>query len=383
LTAQDILALPGIKGKIAIFDVPVVPAAIGVFEALAYPGAIYDPHGDLSPLTPYVRPWFNEMGLMLAALKAAGAIGSIGILDLSQAWTKGQYFPYDGQFRDFPSLYVDRATGETLKKAAGSSVNATIVLQAHVANVVTHNVLGVIPGASSEMVMLHTHTDGTNGLEENGFNGILGATQYLSRLPRHSLPRSVLVLLATGHFYNGLGTMNFLHRHARDLVPRLAATTTVEHLGAMEWLPNANGDLRPTGRPETAAFFSSGGVAPVRADARLLANAHAGPGVVARPFVPNPFILDLSNPTSVVSGVGGLLTGKYPPLMYPGEGTYLYSGGNLPNSNYITGPTYLLNAGVPTVDKIDFKAMRSLSMALTKHTLELGAASKAEIALPD
>lgn len=383
MTAADILALPSIKGKIAIYEVPVVPATYAVFEAIAYPGRIYDPHGQMSPTEPYVRAWFNEMGTMLAALKAAGAIGSIGILDLSQMWSRGQYFPYDGVFRDFPSLYVDRQTGETLKRAGGSSTKATLLLQAQVETVTTANVLGVIPGASPEITMLHTHTDGTNGLEENGQNGILAAAQYLARLPRASLPRTVLVLLATGHFYNGLGTLDFLRRHAHDLVPRISTTTTVEHLGALEWLPDANGDLKPTGRHEAAAYFTSGGAAVVAADDRMVRSSSAAPAATCRPFVPNPLVLDPTKPQTLLPGLINVVTGKQPALMYPGEGTYLYSGGNLPNSNYLTGPTYLLNAGISTVDKIDFDRMRALSMALVRHTVELGAASPGAIAMPD
>ena len=41
--------------------------------------------------------------------------------------------------------------------------------------------------------------------------------------------------------------------------------------------------------------------------------------------------------------------------VWPGEGQYLYGIGRIPDANYITGPTYLLNWGIDTTDKVDFR----------------------------
>jgi hypothetical protein len=377
----SLAALPPLNGKIVVYEVPLTPLPIAVVEALQFPGGLVDPRGELLAAPVYRRPWLNTVPDALQAFKARGAIGSIGVLDLNRRWVAGQYFPYDGIFRQFPSLYVDRATGAGLIDGALSAASATIVLQAQVRPATSSNIVGFIPGMSDEFTVLHTHTDGTNGLEENGQYGILAAAQYLARLPRSALPRTVLILLATGHFYNGLGTLGFLSRHMRDLVPSMTAAITVEHLGALEYLPTSDGDLRATGRHEPGLFFCSGGRALVETDLATLRRADATPGGVARAFLPNPLTAP-DNPWQFDPQLAAVTARAKPPLMYPGEGANMYNGANIPDSNYITGPYYLLNAGMPTVDKIDFTRMRALSMALVTQTLALAGASRADIAAP-
>ena len=46
--------------------------------------------------------------------------------------------------------------------------------------------------------------------------------------------------------------------------------------------------------------------------------------------------------------------------------------GGLPSANFISGPTYLLNAGMPTVDKTDFDLMRRQAIAFADLVVEVG-----------
>jgi hypothetical protein len=57
---------------------------------------------------------------------------------------------------------------------------------------------------------------------------------------------------------------------------------------------------------------------------------------------------------------------------WPGEGQYLFAGGGMPDANYITGPTYLLNWGIKTVHKCDHRQLRAEAMAFTEMILRLG-----------
>jgi hypothetical protein len=43
----------------------------------------------------------------------------------------------------------------------------------------------------------------------------------------------------------------------------------------------------------------------------------------------------------------------------------------MPDANYITGPTYLLNWGITTQDKIDVQRMQTQSIAFTNMVLAL------------
>lgn len=160
-------------------------------------------------------------------------------------------------------------------------------------------------------MILQSHHDGTNGVEDNGPEAIVAMAQYLARLPRCALPRTVLILLSTGHFADGdLGTKAFVTKHHDDLIARAAAAVTIEHLGAMEWLP---GPARVT-------------------DDRVM-----------RPWVPVP--------------------GREEALAWPGEGEAFWSLGSLPAGNFITGPSYLLKGGMRVADMIDIAALRRQAIA--------------------
>lgn len=193
---------------------------------------------------------------MLDVLQAAGAAGVVMIADTSAAEATRLYAPYDGRPRRAPGLFVDRATGAKLVTLAKRGATLRLPLDASVERVQTRNLIGIIPGATDELTVVNSHTDGTNGIEDNGPNAIVAIAQYLYRLPRAALPRTIMIMLSSGHFAGGLGIEDFLARHAHDgLVARIACVVTIEHLGAQEWLPNARGALAPTGRAEPAALF--------------------------------------------------------------------------------------------------------------------------------
>jgi hypothetical protein len=97
----------------------------------------------------------------------------------------------------------------------------------------------------------------------------------------------------------------------------------------------------------------------------LLRGARAGGGGAvqrAAPYVPDP-----ESPT----GKSG----------WPADGTALWTRGSVPTANFITGPTYLLNWGVPTTDKFDAELARREAMEFTRLLLELSSAPKAQLAL--
>jgi len=247
----------------------------------------------------------------LDALAGAGAAGTVGIWhDLPGSWAR-QYSPYDGVFRPIPGLWVDSVEGATLKEKAASGEVATITLQATTQDVVTHNLIGFIPGESKQLTVLHTHTDGTNGMEENGQIGILATAQYLARLPRRALGRTVMVMLSTGHFAGGVGIRHFLAQHAATLVPRITSIVTLEHLGCREFLPDEQGVPVSTGQSEL--------------------------------------------------GVG-----------WPGEGVYFWWYGSIPTSNYITGPYGLITADLDTTGMVDYRLMRKIAISTVRTVIQLG-----------
>ncbi len=96
-----------------------------------------------------------------------------------------------------------------------------------------HNLVGLLPGASDEIVVLHAHSDSDSAPHpetDNGPEAVLGIVHYLASLPREQRPRGFLVLFTTGRTCGSDvdGVDVFLERHAEDLVPRIATTLTFE-----------------------------------------------------------------------------------------------------------------------------------------------------------
>ena len=344
---------PGsLAGKIAVVDVPITVVPLSFFTSLAYPGAVYDPHHQENPSQTYKRPYLNGIVPLLDAVDVAGAVGVIGVLDFPSAAADGSYFPYDGIFRRVPGLYVDRNTGAALKQQAKAGARARLTLPAQVKDVTSRNLIGFIPGQSSELVTLHCHTDGSNAIEDNGPGAIVAISQYLARLPRRALPRTIMILLTTGHFNGGSGSREFRRQHANDLVKRTNAAITIEHLGTREWLEVTPGRMGFTHRPEPGAIFAPGSKALVDASLAAIKRAASNPADVLKPLDPT------GNGVTVAT--------------WPGEGQYLFARGGIADANYITGPTYLLNWGITTIDQVNHYAIRAQAIAFTEMILRLG-----------
>ncbi len=354
---------PGsLAGKIAVFDVPAAVVPAGFLLALAYPGRVYDPRGELNPTLPYKRPFLSIGGLItiLDGLQAAGAAGAVGVLDYPFDGAYGSYFPYDGILRSVPGLFVDRATGAALKSQAQAGAQARLKLPAEIETVSSRNLIGFIPGQSDELVAIHCHTDGSNAIEDNGPGAIVAIADYLARLPREALPGTFMILLTTGHFAGGNGSRAFIAQHQNDLVKRTKAALTIEHLGTREWDEVQPGRMGPTGLFEPGAIFAPGSEALVDASFDALVRGDSSPGTVLRPLNPN------------ASGVAN-------DPAWPGEGQYLYAVGKISDANYITGPTYLLNWGITTADKLDFNRVRAEAIAFAEEILRLGRTPRAEL----
>jgi hypothetical protein len=107
-------------------------------------------------------------------------------------------------------------------------------------------------------MIVNSHTDGQNAFEENGGIGMVWLARYFAQLSRaRRLKRSLVFSAVSGHFAGPAlpQTRGFIDRHP-DLVARAAASVTIEHLGASEWLDDARG-YHPTGGPDMFVIWHS------------------------------------------------------------------------------------------------------------------------------
>ncbi|MGK5064908.1 M28 family peptidase [Janthinobacterium sp. LB3P112] len=365
MTGRIVYLAPGTRpdaslaGKLVLVEMPKVAWTGQVFQQSAV--HMHDPHPAMGPDTPYARPFqvLWPFVTLLDSLQAAGAAGVIVILDTPAMTADGLYAPYDGKVRQLPGVFIDRDRGQRLRERvlAGTAPVLRLTMAATVRQVQTRNLVGIIPGKSEELMVLGSHTDGTNGLEDNGPNAIVDMAQYLARLPRDSLPRSVMLLLASGHLAGGVGTEQFFEQHKDDgLMQRIATMLTIGHLGALEVLPDSNGYLHPTGRFEPSILFSPRTPALMDASYAMLKQADAPPAFVLPPSKP------------------GAMYGAW-----PGERQYLCASQRIPTLHYFTQPTYLLNHGIDTVTQLDYRLMQRQIVAFTQMLLDLSRVPYAEL----
>lgn len=319
----------GLKGAIVLVDLPNLPLFAGIFDlAKVYE---YDPQDTIHFSTPYRRQWINGFLAAIADIyKSLGAAGVVYIIDASPEDAKGQYLPFFSKLKQFPGLLVDREVGAQLKWSALARANVCLILTATIERQATSDSLvAILPGMSSENVVINTHTDGQNAFEENGTSACIALARYYAAMPITQRPRTLVFSCVTGHMVAGLPqAQGFVDAHP-DLIARSVASVTIEHLGAKEWSDSPIHGYRPTGLPEMSAIFctSTGLRAPA---------------------------------ISAIEAVDLQRTLMSKPLLglFFGVGVPLYKAG-VPTLAYITGPEYLV-AIAPNghMDKFDAQRMR-------------------------
>jgi hypothetical protein len=355
--------VPGsLRGKIALLEVKIPPSKIKALAALSYDR--YDPSHVLAADRDYARVWLSDTGRRLTAIRSASPLAVIAVLPLDDTAAAGMYTPYDGVIRSAPGLFVAKRAGDRLKKAAAAACSVRVRLTASTAPFQSRNLLGILPGRSKELIILQSHTDGTNGIEDDGPDLIISIAQYLSRIPSELLPRTIVVLLTTGHFVGGAGSRAFLRKHWEDILPQVAASITVEHVGAKDWAIALDGSTSSTGLMEPAVVFM-----PPKADVlagevvRGLTSGELEGTFLAGPTNPHPKNIDTDS-------------------AWPGEGEYLWNNGGLPEANYITGPNYLFNGGYRTVPCVDFTKLRRGAIGFTDMALALSRVPAEKLKVP-
>lgn len=248
----------GVKGRIVLVDTQTVPLTERDFDPLTT--YAYDPGVSPAATPNFKRTVFSEIPSPSVFVEA-GAAGYICTLDASPACAAGIYGPYGNAITGLPSLLVDREAGAQLRRFAAGTPRARLTMTSNIKRVNTPQLVGLLPGDGStdEVMILNTHTDGMNFVEENGGIGLVWLARYFAR---RRLKRTLVFSAVSGHFAgpdtggDGLPqTEGFIERHP-DLVRRAAASLTLEHLGCSEWLDDEHG-YHPTGGPDMFVIWHS------------------------------------------------------------------------------------------------------------------------------
>jgi hypothetical protein len=351
LEAEVIAFEPGqaAEGAIAVETLALSELPQAFMTALAT--SHHDPDGEFAHLVQTLPfgPRFQEVA---EPAIAAGAVGWVGVLDLP--WeTCDYYVPYDGVARPIVGLWLDLPSGFALGDLLEDGpVTGRLDIDARRDEVVAHNVLGTLPGASDEWVVIASHHDApwASAVEDGtGIAMVLAQVAHWAAVPEAERPHNLLFLLTTGHMVHGAGTRAFIDDHA-DLVDRIVLEIHLEH-AANETRDDGFGGLELTGQPEVRWWFTSREPGLESAVQSALEAEDLRRSLVLAPDVFGP------HPTT--------------------DGGFFHLEG-VPLVNFLTAPMYLFDSA-DTIDKVHVDSLEPVGRATVRIVESLRGRTAADL----
>ncbi|EWS81086.1 hypothetical protein BF93_18100 [Brachybacterium phenoliresistens] len=235
------------------------------------------PMGEVVHVWEGSEPWPRaEHPLLPATLHALGlgAARRAGVRAVVLAWrgirasgARDQVLPFTLPYQDLPAVFVAGAAADAVVSAARERRRAHLALPAALhPDTPTRTVWSAVEGSErpQETILLVTHTDGPNSVEENGHLALLEIAASLQRTrPR----RTVVLVFTTGHLRipalteHGQATTRWLADHPRWWKGghgnrRAVAGLAIEHLGARSMREDGD-ELSPTGASEPELLYAT------------------------------------------------------------------------------------------------------------------------------
>lgn len=323
LVAVDDPPCDRLRGAVALRDVPLMRIPHAAMAGLATWS--YDPAATFAT-SAHVLPFGREFMTAMDSAAAAGAAGFVGVLADYPGDSKDYYVPYDAIARPIPGVWVRGSDGAMLRALlAAGDARARLDVESVRRTITSRNVIGELPGADDDVVVVGSHHDGpwSSAVEDgSGIALVLAQATYWARVPRAERPHRLVFLLNAGHMAGGAGTKAFIAAH-RETLGRVVLEVHLEH-AANEVVAAADGALVTTGLPEARWWFTTRIPRLERAVRAAIEAERLDRSFVLRPDVFGP------HPTT--------------------DGGFFHLEG-VPLVNYLTAPFYLFDA-MDTLDKI-------------------------------
>jgi hypothetical protein len=343
-------AAPGaVAGKIAVYDIKFdsLPAEFPVLQrradagssssspdALVDAGWAFDPDGTF-PNGRHRLPFAAELQETMEPAIAGGAIGFVGILRGYPSGGCEYYVPYDGVFRSIPGVYVSEVDGDRLLALLRNGASmARIEVVAERGTTTSHNVVGELPGADDEWVVIGTHHDApwASAVEDGtGIAMLLAQATAWAALPASRRPHRMIFTAMAAHMSHGAGTRAFIERH-RAMLDRIVLEVHLEH-AAIDSPASGQADESPRVTPRWWFATEHQALEQVVWDA--IVRHRLDRSLVLTPDALAPF------PTT--------------------DGGFFFLEG-VPLVNYLTAPWYLFDSS-DTMDKVDHESLDKVSRA--------------------
>jgi hypothetical protein len=256
LSVFDWTAPDSVRGSMALCDTPLLRVPSSYYRDHLATWS-YDPDGTFDDGV-HVLPFSRHMQDVMEPAMEAGAIAFIGILDGYPGDSREYYVPYDGHSRSIPGVWIKGSDGARLRQMlAAGSVTGRLEVATESATVTSCNIVGELPGADDETVIIGSHHDGpwASAIEDSsGISLVLAQAAFWSKVPQQERPHRLVFLLNSGHMAGGAGQAAFVANHRAEL-ERCVLEVHLEHTAA-EVVDEA-GTLRNTGRPEVRWLFTT------------------------------------------------------------------------------------------------------------------------------
>jgi hypothetical protein len=218
----------------------------------------YDPNHTIDPNGSFAGDFinYNARVIDLRAAAAAGAKGLLFVKDLPRAQLKNHYEPYEGTAWGVPAVFLGADQGQAITEAlaTGKPVTGHIVVRAGVRRISTPTVIATLPGQSPQRIVIDSHTDGTNAVEDNGPIAMVDMARYFAHRSLACRPRTFQFVFPTAHFYQRVASPTMRYGGAGVIAAQLdkdydqgtvSSVVTIEHLGAIDYEPVPRGGGRP------------------------------------------------------------------------------------------------------------------------------------------
>ena len=335
LVAYDAANPGAVKDKASLYDVGFlnVPADIFV-PAVDRDQRIHDPDGDLTET--HALPFGAKLGEDVEPSIEAGAAAFIGVLDGYPTDTSDYYVPYHGRTLDIPGVWLKASDGAWLhEQLAAGPVRIKLTVDSTNEDFESHNVVGELPGADDDMVIIGSHHDGpwASAVEDgSGISLVLAQAEYWAAVPEADRPHKLVFLLHGGHMSGGAGLHKYIEDH-EDELDKVVLEFHLEH-ACLEFVQEG-ASVASAGRPTPRWFFAS--EIPRLKEALLEA------------LVAEDLRRSMILPPDAI--------GDQPPT----DGGYYWNAG-VPIVNFLAAPWYLFDKQ-DTLDKIDKDSLLPLTRA--------------------
>lgn len=276
LLLWDPIAQPDVTGRIVVFRPVPRPELRSAFSNSDYedttPFDSWPVEGRTVPqaqdgtgsISPVVWDEMTATSTFVREIAARQPAGVIFATNLNRASAAGLYtFPVPDHY-GFPSLYLDRSSGDQVIADAKAGAQACIRVEGVEQDAQAYQLVARLPGRDhgtdrDRQILLRTHTDGPSISQDNGALGLLAVIRYFANIPRRDRPRTLLLELDCRHFMPGAEKrwegQDYFAKYP-DARSHVVALVAMEHMGQIEYVADGE-EIRPSGRSLPTWIYSS------------------------------------------------------------------------------------------------------------------------------